>query len=47
MQTKMNGRIIREIPYTETTLEEAAYKLQIHSGEGWFDGDRQAVVLVE
>ena len=45
MKTKMNGRRIVEIPYAETTLEEAVYKLQMHSGEGWFDGDRQAVVL--
>ena len=47
MQTKMNGRRIVEIPYAETTLEEAVFRLQIHDGEGWFDGDKQAVVLVE
>ena len=47
MQTKMNGRMEREIPYAETTLEEAVFGLQIHDGDGWFDGDRQAVVLVE
>ena len=47
MQTKMFGRIEREIPYAEATLEEAVFKLEIHSGEGWFDGDKQAVVLVE
>ena len=47
MQTKMNGKIIAEIPYAEITLEEALFRLQIHSGESWFDGDKQAVVLVE
>ena len=47
MQTKMFGRIEREIPYAGMTLEEAAFELRIHSGEGWFDGDKEAVVLVE
>ena len=47
MQTKMLGRMEREIPYAETTLEEAVFKLEEHLGEGWFDGDKQAVVLVE
>ena len=43
----MFGRIEREIPYAEITLEEAVFKLETHPGEDWFDGDRHAVVLVE
>ena len=36
-----------ETPYSALTLEEAVYLLNAHDGEGWFDADKQVLVLVE
>ena len=42
-----NEEIRIEVPYSEVTLEEALYRLEAHDGEGWFDADKQALILVE
>lgn len=36
-----------EIPYEEISLEEAVWRLKVHEGEGWFDADKQMVVMIE
>jgi len=42
-----NERTI-EVPYSEAgSLEEAVWRLRVHDGEGWFDADKQVMVLVE
>ena len=44
---KKNEEIRIEVPYSELTLEEALWRLRTHDGEGWFDADKQAMILVE
>lgn len=36
-----------EIPYSALILQEALWLLNAHDGEGWFDADKQVLVLVE
>jgi len=36
-----------EVPYSEMTLEEAVYRLKTHDGPGWFDANKQKMVMVE
>ena len=42
-------KIFREvvIDWSGITLEEAIFRMSIHDGESYIDGDRKAVVMIE
>lgn len=42
-------RVFREvaIAWSELTLEEAVFRMSIHDGESFIDGDRKVVVMIE
>lgn len=42
-------RVFREvaIAWSELTLEEAVFRMSIHDGTAYVDGDRKAVVFIE